>query len=208
MADSTPHAITPTQLRGALARLDQLETRLVESPNDEALEAERVAVVRFIAEAPSALYDDRPIDRLRAAVDRYQRALAALRAHPQDAGMEQELRMADHAIYRAQWDVIGDDETLVIGRDGNFATDLGDDRILVVGPLIPLKLKKAERKLAKQWMASRGGSTNTKKLFSEVLAAFSNGEPLPPDLFGIVGGRTLIFSAAALIAQPEDAADR
>src|SRR4029079_9030020 len=129
-------------------KLKHIEELLVQNPLDSALEEERWALRNMITRAPFAIYDERPIDRLRTAVDRYQRAQAAGRAYPKDVGLQKELRMAEDAIYREQPLVNDDNEQPVLAEDGKFVTDLGDDRIVGLRVLIPLKLKKNQRAAA------------------------------------------------------------
>jgi hypothetical protein len=198
-ADNEP-PLTKSELTEALKHLALLEDMLVQKPNDEQLENERLLVCMKLSRASEDLYDISPFDRLKAAVDRFQRAEAAHRIHPKDAGIDQELKMAEHAICRAQWAVNEDQENAVLVDGGTFITDLKDDRLLVVRMFIQLKLKKDQRAAAKHWMAERGRGTNTKKIYDALFDAFREGEPLPVShsLFGVIGGQILIMDGPSL----------
>jgi len=195
--------LTKPELTEALERLTQLEASLVQKPKDEQLEIERLLTFIKIRRASEDLYETSPFDRLKAAVDRFQRAEATHRAYPNDAGIDQELLMAEQAIWRAQWAVNDDPETVVLVADGNYITELGDDRVLVVRMFRRLKLKKEQRAAAKRWMVKRGRGTNTKKIYDALLDALLEGESMDASgcsgsLFGVVGGQILILNGAAL----------
>ena len=59
--------VTKDELRDALARVERIEEALVQKPFDKSLIADRTAILLTINGTPPELYDERPIDRLRAA---------------------------------------------------------------------------------------------------------------------------------------------